>query len=305
MPYRELARVTRLYSVLSQINRALVSGSSRDELLNDICEATARLGGFQIVCVSCIDPTTKRVNPIAIASESQKYLDEIAILADDGPFGQGPIGTCARTGEPTLFTNLGADPRTTAFRARLAEYGLQAALALPLSFKRALWGVFGVYDASAEAFGDLETGLLIQAASDISFALDYLDKDAEREKALIALQETGNRFELLIEHAPAALAMFDTDMRYLAASRRWKSDYGLGDADIVGKSHYEIFPELPERWKLAHQRGLAGEVVQEQRDCLERADGSVQYLRWDVRPWLTTVGGVNKVGGIVIFTEDF
>ena len=156
MPARELARVSRLYSVLSEINRALVSGSSRDELLNDICEVTARLGGFQIVSVSRIDPSTKGVNPVARAGKSQRFLDEITIRADESPFGQGPIGTCARTGEPTLYTNIGADPRTTAFSARLSEYGLQSALALPLLFKRVLWGVFGGYDANADAFGDLE-----------------------------------------------------------------------------------------------------------------------------------------------------
>jgi PAS domain S-box-containing protein len=115
-----------------------------------------------------------------------------------------------------------------------------------------------------------------------------------------ALRESNERMSLFVEYAPAALAMFDRDMRYLAASRRWMRDYGL-KADIVGNSHYEVFPEIPERWKDAHRRGLAGEVVRNDEDLFVRADGFRQWLRWEIRPWRAATG---EVGGIVIFSED-
>ncbi|HET6514430.1 MAG TPA: PocR ligand-binding domain-containing protein [Thermodesulfovibrionales bacterium] len=120
----------------------------------------------------------------------------------------------------------------------------------------------------------------------------------EKEKEL---KESEERLRLFIRHAPAALAMFDRDMRYLSFSRRWLSDYGLGERDLRGLSHYEIFPEISERWKEIHRRALAGEVVQNDDDCFKRADGSEQRLRWEVRPWFDVTG---KVAGIVVFSED-
>ena len=54
--------------------------------------------------------------------------------------------------------------------------------------------------------------------------------------------------------------MFDTEMRYLQASDRWLNDYRLPGQAINGKSHYELFPDLPERWKEVHRRVLAGAV---------------------------------------------
>jgi PAS domain S-box-containing protein len=95
--------------------------------------------------------------------------------------------------------------------------------------------------------------------------------------------------------------MFDREMRYLQVSRRWREDYGLGDRDLAGVSHYDVFPGIPERWKEAHRRGLTGEVVSADNDRFDLADGSVQWLRWEVRPWYEAEG---RVGGIVIFAED-
>jgi PAS domain S-box-containing protein len=123
----------------------------------------------------------------------------------------------------------------------------------------------------------------------------------ERKRAEAALRESEERLQLFIDHAPAALAMFDREMHYLAVSQRWIADYSLEGREILGCSHYEIFPEIGDDLKQIHQRGLAGETVRGDDYRFERADGSIQYARWEMHPWRDSVGAI---GGIVIFTED-
>jgi PAS domain S-box-containing protein len=116
--------------------------------------------------------------------------------------------------------------------------------------------------------------------------------------------ELRNREELLkifVKNVPAGVAMLDRDMRYLEVSDRWCADYSLLDSSqVLGRSHYELFPDIPDRWKEVHRRALAGETTRADEDRWDR-EGGTTWVRWEVRPWLNLDG---LPGGIFIFTED-
>ncbi len=105
---------------------------------------------------------------------------------------------------------------------------------------------------------------------------------------------------IFMDHSPAAIAMFDRNMTYIAASRRFISDYRLSDQDVIGRSHYEVFPEVPERWREIHRRCLAGAYEHAEEDPFPRADGKMDWVRWEIRPWHEAEG---RIGGIILFSE--
>lgn len=116
-------------------------------------------------------------------------------------------------------------------------------------------------------------------------------------------EERGNEalLRLMIEEVPAAIAMFDRDMNYIAVSKRWLGAYLPGVSEAIGKCHYDLFPDCPERWRVDHRRGLAGQTVHVDEDSWKLPDGARLWARYEVHPWKGTDG---NVGGILVLTED-
>jgi PAS domain S-box-containing protein len=122
----------------------------------------------------------------------------------------------------------------------------------------------------------------------------------ERRNAEDRARENAAVLDLFVQHAPVAVAMFDTQMCYLQTSTQWLRDYRLEDANILGLSHYEVFPDIPERWKEDHRRVLQGETIRANEDCFPRADGTIEWLQYVLCPWYRAD---SKVGGLIMFTQ--
>ncbi|MDH5401917.1 MAG: PAS domain-containing protein [Candidatus Heimdallarchaeota archaeon] len=106
--------------------------------------------------------------------------------------------------------------------------------------------------------------------------------------------------DLLLQHIPTAIAIFDTKMRYIACSDRYRIENNIENQDIEGKSHYDIFPDIPKKWREVHQRCLAGSSESAIRDVVERK-GIKEWITWSVIPWYHAD---NEIGGIILFTES-
>jgi len=249
--------------------------------------------------------------------------------------GHSPWTPAVRDPAPIVVPDLKQAELPEALRTVILQEGIRALAFIPVVVSGKLAGKFMAYYDAPHAFTseELEMGLtvarqlgfgiekrraaqsLAQSRHELAAQVDDLQKLhehsgrlrddlarelAERRHAEEALREGEGRLRLFIEHAPAAIAMFDRQMRYMAASHRWSKDYHL-TGNLIGLCHYDVFPELPESWKEVHRRGLAGEVQHCEGEPLVRTDGTVQWIKWDVLPWRS---GSDEVKGIIIAAED-
>jgi len=117
-------------------------------------------------------------------------------------------------------------------------------------------------------------------------------------------QEKARSFQDLmryvIEYSRGAVAVHDRDLNYLYVSRSYLESYRAKEEEVIGRHHYEVFPDLPQKWRKIHQLALKGVVSSAEEDPFVREDGTVDWTRWECRPWYESTG---RIGGIIIYTE--
>jgi PAS domain S-box-containing protein len=158
------------------------------------------------------------------------------------------------------------------------------------------WQVF--MDATGEPSRMIGVNADITERKQAEEALSAMNRTLEGQTAL--LQSSEELLKIFVKNVPAGVAMLDREMRYLQVSDRWCSDYSVDNSQVLGRPHYELFPDIPQRWREIHRRALEGETLRTEEDRWDRP-GAVIWLRWEVRPWKTANG---SIGGILIFAED-
>lgn len=134
-------------------------------------------------------------------------------------------------------------------------------------------------------------------AADISGLSQFAHTLAASHDRLLRSETLLRRF---IDHVPLAVAMFDRDMRYLIASRKWQQDFDFLPDDLDGRSHYELIAP-PDSARARHARALMGETTPPVEVTYVRPDsGATEWLRTQALPWRRDDG---EIGGVLIFAE--
>ncbi|MEB3282736.1 MAG: PAS domain S-box protein [Lyngbya sp.] len=113
--------------------------------------------------------------------------------------------------------------------------------------------------------------------------------------------QQGN-YRKFIEYMPTAVAMLDRQMRYVVVSKQWETDFGQEGINLIGCSHDELFPNLPQIWYKNVQHCLAGTLEQWELECsIPLTDHSSRWLKFNVQSWLTDGG---SIGGLIVHVEE-
>ena len=131
-----------------------------------------------------------------------------------------------------------------------------------------------------------------------------------QQPAEAAVSESKDRLRRFVERSAEAVAMVDCEMRYLSVSRRWETDWGMGCQSAIGRSHWELFPNLPEYWEQNAQACLAG-VLEYSEFVAGRSIASVsgkiaggslgESVKWVFQPWKNSEGAI---GGLILFASE-
>ena len=180
----KLRRLTQIYATLSQCNQAIVRCTNEAELFPKICRDAVNVGGMKMAWIGIIDGASNLIKPEASFGDGIEYLNEVKIsVRDNNPAGLGPAGRSIRENKPIWCQDFQHDPATVAWHEKGREFGWGASASLPLLRKGVVIGALGLYADVANAFDEAAQNLLIEMATNISFALDNYCREVERNAA--------------------------------------------------------------------------------------------------------------------------
>ncbi|NNJ95890.1 MAG: PAS domain-containing protein [Gammaproteobacteria bacterium] len=180
----KIQRLSRLYSTLGHCDQAIVHSATEDELFPRICQDAVKYGGYKMAWIGLVDETRLIINTVACYGEGTEYLDNIVISVDPGnPSACDPACAAIREECPIWYKHSEKYPITTAWQNFSNKYGWKAWASIPLYRNGRVIGTFNLYASDPNAFDDQARELLVQMATDTSFALDNFSEARRRRKA--------------------------------------------------------------------------------------------------------------------------
>ena len=194
---QEIERLDKLYAVLAHVNQAIVRMPTQADLFHTVCRVLVQQGGFGMAWVGWCNATTARLEPVAHFGDTHGYLQGITIYTDTRPEGLGPIGTALREERSYICNDIFNDPVTLPWRAAAQRSGFRSSAALVVRLQGKVVGALSVYAMVQDYFQDKEMALLLDVATDISFALDNYARREARRRAEAAVAEYARQLQAM------------------------------------------------------------------------------------------------------------
>ncbi|MGA2722219.1 MAG: CHASE3 domain-containing protein [Bryobacteraceae bacterium] len=226
---QRVLQLNRLYAVLSRTSQSTSHIRERDALFQAVCRIAVEDGLFRMAWVGRVNPHTGNVEPVAFAGFEDGYLGRIHIATTDTPEGRGPTGRALRERRHFVCSDIAGDPQLLPWRDAALARGYRSSAAFPIQFGDSVVGVFTVYAAEPGFFDDETVGVLSEAASEISFALESMDREARRHQAEEDLRSLNEDLERRVAERTSELARaaseLETRNREVERANRMKTEF--------------------------------------------------------------------------------
>ena len=239
---REYERLCRLYAALSQINRAIMRCSTRGEVFSQVCSILVDPGGFRMAWIGWHDPVARLIVPVAHEGDDG-YLTDIVVSTDDHAQGRGPVSEAFLQGRAFISNDRLEDPLLRRWRAESAQRGLLSSVSLPIRLLGEVAGTLNVYASEAGYFREHEVNLLVEAAAEITVALDAMAREDDRRRAQDTALHERTFSETMIDSMPGLLYLYDGGRQFLRWNRNFEIASGYSGDEISSMHPLDFFVE--------------------------------------------------------------
>lgn len=232
----KINRLTRVYAVLSEVNQTIVRIRDKRKLFDEICRIAVEFGKFKLVWLGELNENTLLVKPVAAKGVSEDYIDNLHISLTDPIYSDNPTALALRQSKFMVVNDFLNDSRTKLWHKLAKEYEINSSAVFPITvFGKTIY-VLNFYAESKNFFDEAEIQLLDELSNDITFSLEFMETEAEREKIRADLEYQSN----LLSNVNDAVIATDRNLRITYWNEAAEQIYGISKSEAIGKSTRDV-----------------------------------------------------------------
>lgn len=283
---KKIIKASRLYLFISQMNQMIVRVTDQKSLFIEACTIAVELGKFKMAWIGMVDEDNKKVIPVMIAGEDNGYHSDIDFdLTDKTEKGKGPIVTTIKEGKYCVCNDIENDIQIRPWKKEAIDRGYLSLMTLPIKKFGNTIGAFAFYSEEKDFFDAEEIALLEKATEDVCFAIEIIEKETLRKKAVQAVSESEQRYNTLAEVSPVGIFRTDADGNTTYVNSKWCQISGVSFEEAMGEGwikavHDDDREELINNWK----KSTALKEVNNSEFRFLRSDNTITWVMGQAIP---------------------
>ena len=302
----KISKVGRLCHFTSQLNKAILRTTDEEALFKEVCEIAVDKGGFKLAWIEIINEKTKKAEPLIYEGADVDFLSIAKIIFDENiSVGNYPFFKVLSQEKSVVINDIAAGELSDPLRAELQKRGYLSVMSIPLYKSGKMMGALTLYADKKNFFDKEEVAFLEDAAADISFALDFFEKEVLRKNAEQAIVDSSRHYETLAEMSPVGIFHTDETGYTTYVNPRWCEISGLSCAEALGNGwltavHEDDKEKLMAGWHEATKKLMLS--TSEYRFI--RRDGSIAWVMGQAVPEINSASEVvGYIGTITDITQ--
>ncbi|MGD2066977.1 MAG: PAS domain S-box protein, partial [Candidatus Bathyarchaeota archaeon] len=277
-----IRKLNRTYAVLSDINQAIVRVRKPQTLFEKACNIAVETGKFPLAWIGLLDESTKKLKPVASAclptyglvEKSRRrqagnpngYLEKINISLKNKPRKHAPVEKALSTGKHVICNVIEPNKNLPPYQKAAFDHGCRSSATFPLKVQDQIRGTINFYANESHFFDEEELRLLDELAMDISFAIEFAEKEVQQKKTKKALKENQRSMSTLLSNLPGMAYRCRND-------RYWTMEYlSDGCLDLTGYPALDLIDNHKLSYDKLIYQGDREQVWQSVQDALKKKE---------------------------------
>jgi PAS domain S-box-containing protein len=278
---KKIDNLNRIYLMLSSINQVIVRIKSKKELIDEVCRIIVDIGKFKMVWIGFFDEKSSVIVPWSYYGSKDNYLDNIKISADGDLFMYGTAVKAYREGECVIINDIENDNSMKLWTSDAFQKGYESLAVFPIKVFNKIAGVINIYSEEKNFFNDQEIHLFKELSLDISFALESIEKENQRDEAIKLLDQKTREMDNFFNYSIDLLCIADINGNPIRLNPQWGKTLGYSLKELEGIQYLDFVHPDDREASIEAMKRLS--IKKEVSGFVNRyicKDGSIRWLEW-------------------------